>query len=79
MTDDDSGLFPLSAKFLYQPYRPRFDDVELMDYCPSCDMRYMCDHWPPHPYDNKIWHSCPLKNAIADRYFKKGSCNENDR
>ncbi len=41
----------------------------LMDICPSCDLKYMCDNMPPHPNDNEVWHSCPIKNERVSRLF----------
>jgi hypothetical protein len=45
---------------------PIEEDI-LMNICPRCDLKYMCDNMPPHPYNNEIWHSCEHKNRIAKR------------
>jgi hypothetical protein len=42
----------------------------LVNYCPYCDKKHLCDAKLPHPYNNSIWHSCIHKKRIVNRLIK---------
>lgn len=41
----------------------------MMDVCPSCPSKLLCDSTHPHPYDNVIWHGCVYKIGEVSKMF----------
>jgi len=44
----------------------------MIDICPACEKKSLCDLTPSHAYNNFIWHSCIIKQSVvAGMFFKR--------